>query len=155
VTTLLSTLDAVPIALAVGMALGVAVALIGFMLFRPKRRCPACHLGLVVLRETRDGLPLYGYEVYACPRCTNAFTAVVGNRQRFGFCPECHQRTLETPCMRLAEGPEGQRRVEVHEGCHLCGHHASREVSDLPYLAPPKRGQIVPFRPRHHDSDGP
>jgi hypothetical protein len=147
----LSMPEALPIVLSIGVALGFGAAAIAQRWNRRVRRCPACLVALQPLRETRDAQPLYGYDVYACTRCTNAFTAMIGHRHRFAHCPDCHQRTLETPCIRVADGSEGQRRVEVHESCHLCGHHATREVSDLPYLSPPKRGQIVPFRPRDKD----
>lgn len=128
------------------LAIGLAGAAGLIWLLNRQRRCPSCGVPLAVISPNDADGPL-GYEVLACPRCTNALTLVHGSRARYAYCPECHQRTLETPCIRLPDTPEGQRRVEVHEHCHLCGHMAVREVSDPP-VEPAKRGQILPFRRR-------
>lgn len=128
---------------------------------RKKRDCPSCGLPLVSLGRqgtelvstSVDGDPLT-YEVLVCPRCTNAVTNVHGARSRYAYCPECRQRTLETPCIRLPDSSDARRRVEVHEACHLCGHLAMREVADPP-VGPQKRGQVIQFPAgrRKHGTD--
>jgi len=134
--------------------LGVAIAatLAGILAFvavwnlRRQRKCPSCRVELVSLnpQKTGDGAGPLGYEVLVCPRCTNALTLVAGSRSRYAFCPECRQRTLETPCIRIPDGQDGQPRVEVHENCQLCGHQAVREVGDTGPQKE-KKGQVLQF----------
>lgn len=138
--TVLSATAVLAVLALVAVALAVAI-------LRRRRSCPSCGVELVALRVARDAGPA-SYEVLACPRCSNAITLVHGVRHRFAHCPDCHQRTLETPCIRLPDGPDGQRRVEVHESCHLCAHQAVRELSDGPWESPTKRGLVLPFRPK-------
>lgn len=140
-------------ALGFGVVLLAALILAGALTWamRRKRDCPSCGLPLVSLgrhgtdlvSKSIDGDPLT-YEVLVCPRCTNALINVHGARSRYADCPDCHQRTLETPCIRLPDTPESRRRVEVHEHCPLCGHMAVREVADPPF-SPSKRGQVLQF----------
>jgi uncharacterized protein YbaR (Trm112 family) len=133
---------------AAAVATGLLIAALVLWVLRRQRRCPSCRVPLAVVADaettTADGLPL-GYEVLACPLCTNALTLVHGTRTRYAYCPECRQRTLETPCIRLPDSDDGAHRVEIHEHCHLCGYMAVREASDPP-RAPEKRGQVLPFR---------
>lgn len=110
---------------------------------RQKRKCPSCHIPLVPVTTSADGGPPLTYEVLACPTCTNAITLVHGNRARYAWCPECRQRTLETPCIRLPDAG-GKPRVDVHEHCHLCGHAAIREVGE-PGDKPLRRGIVLAF----------
>ena len=135
---------AVTTALAV---LGVIAVALAIAILRRRRSCPSCGVELTPLRVARDGA-IAAYEVMCCPRCSNAVTLVHGVRHRFAHCPDCHQRTLETPCIRLPDSADGHRRVEVHESCHLCAHHAIRELSDGPWETPMKRGLVLPFRPK-------
>lgn len=120
---------------------------------RRQRNCPSCRVALVPLGKGPENVShsvdgeLLTYEVLVCPRCTNALTNVHGARSRYAFCPECRQRTLETPCIRLPDTADGRRRVEVHENCHLCDHGAVREVAD-PSNTPARRGQVLQF-PQH------
>lgn len=136
---------AVTAAIGLLAAVGVAIAI---AILRRRRSCPSCGVELVPTPIARDGGAADTYEVLCCPRCSNAVTLVHGVRHRFAHCPDCHQRTLETPCIRLPDGPDGQRRVEVHETCHLCAHHAVREWSDKPWEIAAKRGLVLPFRPK-------
>ena len=140
---------------AAAVATGLAISGGAFWILRRQRRCPSCRVTLATVADadstTADGLPL-GYEVLACPLCTNALTLVQGARTRYSYCPECRQRTLETPCLRLPDSEEGGRRVEIHEQCHLCGYMAVREVCDPP-RTPEKRGQILIFRRRNSKAD--
>jgi hypothetical protein len=123
---------------------------------RSRKRCPSCGVELVAVGDgtSDDGVRLT-YDVLACPHCRNVLTMVEGKRSRYATCPECKERTLETACIRLpdaagaqpvGDGPDSQpqRRVEVHEHCHLCDHGAVREISDAPH-GPSKRGQVIPF----------
>jgi hypothetical protein len=141
--------------LAVAALLGLAITLAIVLVTRRQRRCPSCGVHLVNIAHpgsrAADGTTIT-YEVLVCPSCTNALTLIAGSRQRYAWCPECRQRTLETPCIRLPDTAEGRRRVEVHEHCHLCGHMAVREIGD-PALAPAKRGQVLQFPgPRRNKS---
>jgi hypothetical protein len=133
----------------------LACAAVLWLLHR-RRRCVSCGVGLVAVDIRSDGALRASYEVMACPHCTNALTLVHGTRARYATCPDCRQRTLETPCIRLPDAPstnpppETRRRVEVHEHCHLCGHAAVIEVSDQPFepqsqAAHHPRGQVIPF----------
>ncbi len=134
--------------LAAAALLGLAIPILIVIVMRRQRRCPSCGVNLVTVAQpgstAADGAQVT-YEVLACPSCTNALTLIAGSRQRYAWCPECRQRTLETPCIRLPDTAEGRRRVEVHEHCHLCGHLAVRELGDAGEAAPSKRGQILHF----------
>ncbi len=137
----------------IATAIGLVIVAFAVFRLRQQRRCPSCRVDLVSLNPMTEGKgpgPL-GYEVLVCPRCTNALTLVAGSRSRYAFCPECRQRTLETPCIRIPDGPEGQPRVEVHENCQLCGHQAVREVGDVPPTND-KRGQVLQFPIRKKDT---
>lgn len=139
------------LAFVAALLLGTLLTLGTLWLQRRQRRCPSCRVPLVGLAREASGEALT-YEVLVCPSCTNALTLVHGTRARYAWCPECRQRTLETPCIRLPDADDGRRRVEVHENCHLCGHMAVREVGDPP-TAPAKRGQVIPFPRRKRVGD--
>lgn len=129
------------------LALGVVA--ISLWVLRRNRQCPSCRAPLVPLATTE---PLHAYEVLCCRKCNTAVTLSVGQRSRFAWCPQCRQRALEAPCLRLP-APEGQVRVEVREQCHLCGHQASRILESAAPVRSTPRGQVIPFPVRHDDDD--
>lgn len=125
-------------------AIGFVVAVVGMLVLRRHRRCPSCDVPMEPLEADPDEQPRATYEILTCPRCTNASTLVHGARARFAYCPQCRQRALDAPCIRLDDEEEGRRRVEVHEHCNLCGYRFVRVVEDPP--GPGRhRGRVIPF----------
>lgn len=123
----------------------------------PGHTCPTCEIPLVRLTQGPSTEPgdVRSYDVLACPTCTNTLTLVHGTRSRFAYCPACQQRTLETPCIRLAPEPDdplppGTLCIEVRERCHLCEHAEDTLIcieTDLTIEEedPPRQGQVIPF----------
>lgn len=137
-----------------------AVALVGFLAVQLRQPgspsgeltflCPTCRIPMspVTSGPSTDPEHVRSYDVLACPSCTNAVTMVHGTRSQWAYCPECQQRTLETPCIRLpsdATGAEQGARVEVREHCHLCSYDATHVVNGAPPTPPEARGQVIHF----------
>ncbi len=118
---------------------------------RRNRECSTCRAPLVPVTRTESQ---HTYEVLHCPKCSTAVTLALGQRARFAWCPQCRQRALEAPAIRLP-APTGQIRVEVREQCHLCGYRLNRIVEgQTGEEAPRPKGQILTFPGSDQHVDG-
>lgn len=111
-------------------------------------RCPSCDVNLVELPSLDDeGEERRTYDVLVCPHCTNTSTRVLGTRSRFAWCPQCRNRTLETPVVRLPPTPTAPIAVQVDERCHVCGFTDTRVLPEQQGWSPQK-GKVIPFPTR-------
>jgi hypothetical protein len=128
-----------------GLALCLALAYRGRWTdqLRLGPHCPDCETPLDSLGGPR---PERSYEVLVCRSCSHCATAVHGTESACAYCPNCTQRALETPLVRLPAGPEGPR-VRVAETCHLCGHQDQIELpaSSGERQSSPSPGKVLPF----------
>lgn len=112
-------------------------------------RCPTCRIPMIPLTSgpSTDPEHVRSYDVLACPSCTNAVTMVHGTRSQCAYCPACHQRTLETPCIRRSSPASDAPEVEVREHCHICGYEAIVVIRGEAPPEPTARGQVIRFPP--------
>jgi hypothetical protein len=107
--------------------------------------CPACRIGMIQL-ESRP-FPQRSYHVWVCLRCANALALPRADGTEPPECASCHQRSMLVPLWRLPPEADGEPRVQVHESCPVCGHHAIEDLPDVD--GEPELAEVIPFpKPR-------